>query len=508
MPLPKNNLYDRAGITDLAEFYRTRFVSDEVLDARYFKALDRFDIRFARTMWVYDNVRAGSTVLELGCGAGMLALLKRKGATLTGIDLSDACVLAARRNGYDETFRAELSHLPFADASFDYVVSLDVLGHIEAEEKDAVLSEVKRVLRPGGVTLHGIECTDRSARKSYDEMDADELRRFIGVDGHVGLEEEQEHAARFERFFRHVAWEPRYALNLSSEEFLKQADQYGLSFEDDFLDYLRELSFKERRAFDMAMGYVFAKVSDLGLRLPKSGLYVLLKASDAELGPFYNEHRDRRDLFAESPTGSAPGSAGILPASFSRDSLLTAEEAGRMPPLPGALPGGLPACLDRYPDARFDDGWYEPNLLPPIARWMGQRGRVNFRAAKISEIRLDLTTHLPDLAAHPLGIELFLNGERLCAFSLCRYGWLELRVLVPEGLTGGGTGNNTSREVGNKVGSNVGNKVGNRVDNNSSAEFELELRADRTWQPRPTGDETRDDRELSIALCNLVVSGQ
>jgi len=51
MPTPKNSLYQRAGIDDIAEFYRTKFVSDEVLDARYFKALDRFDIRFARTMW-------------------------------------------------------------------------------------------------------------------------------------------------------------------------------------------------------------------------------------------------------------------------------------------------------------------------------------------------------------------------------------------------------------------------------------------------------------------------
>src|SRR5688572_6354932 len=142
--MSKQNLYDRAGIADVAEFYRTKFVSDEVLNARYFKALDRFDIRFARTMWVYDNVRAGSTVLELGSGAGMLALLKRKGVTLTGVDLSDECARASRRNGYDYTFTAALSLLPFADASFDYVVSLDVLGHIGAEEKDAVIAEVKR----------------------------------------------------------------------------------------------------------------------------------------------------------------------------------------------------------------------------------------------------------------------------------------------------------------------------------------------------------------------------
>src|SRR6476620_8289813 len=109
----EDNLYSRAGVGDVRDFYRTKFVSDEVLDARYFKALDRFDIRFARTMWVYDNVRAGSSVLELGCGAGMLALLKRKGVALTGVDLSSECALAARRNGYDATFAADLSRLPF-----------------------------------------------------------------------------------------------------------------------------------------------------------------------------------------------------------------------------------------------------------------------------------------------------------------------------------------------------------------------------------------------------------
>ncbi|HEY3039366.1 MAG TPA: methyltransferase domain-containing protein [Pyrinomonadaceae bacterium] len=444
----KDNLYERAGITDLAEFYRTKFVSDEVLDARYFKALDRFDIRFARTMWIYDNVRAGSTVLELGCGAGMLALLKRKGVILTGVDLSNECALAARRNGYDSTMTAELSCLPFAAASFDYVVSLDVLGHVGLEEKDAVLAEIKRLLRPGGVTMHGIECTDRAAQKTYDEMSAEELRRFIEIDGHVGLEEEQEHAERFRQFFPHVAWEPRYALCLSSEEFLKQADKYGLNFEDDFLDYLRGLSFKERRAFDMAMGYVFGKISDLNVSLPKSGLYVFLKASDAPLGPFYNEHRDRRALFASE--SGADRSAGV--------------ELDRA------------VCLDRSSDAIFDDGWYEPNLLPPVARWLSKRGRVRFHAEAISEITMDLTTHMPDLNSRPLGLELLLNGTKLCAFSLYRYGWLELRVPVPETLS-----------------------------EQANYEFELELRASRTWQPRPVNDETRDDRELSIAVCNIVI---
>ncbi|MFL6256255.1 MAG: methyltransferase domain-containing protein [Pyrinomonadaceae bacterium] len=435
-----DELYRRAGVEDLSEFYRTKFVSDEVLDARYFRALDRFDMRFARTMWVYDNVRAGSTVLDLGCGAGMLALLKRKNVTLTGVDLSEECALASRRNGYDLTCAAELTHLPFNDNSFDYVVSLDVLGHVEFKDKDAVLTEVARVLRPEGVTLHGIECTDRRAQKSYEEMSEEELRRFVSVDGHVGLEEEQEHAARFERFFAHIAWEPRYALCLSSEEFVKQREEYGLPFETDFVEYLRGLSHSERRAFDMAMGYVFNKISDLHVRLPKSGLYVLLKASQTPLGPFYNEHRER---------------AGLLNDSVNKAFSVEPTRAH---------------CLDRAAD--FDDGWYEPNMLPPVARWMKARGRVSFRAHALKALRLDITSHMPDLPTRPLGLELFLNGRSFGALSLLRHGWLELIFEVPDELS-------------------------------SVTDFELELRADRTWQPRPGDAENRDDRELSIAVCNL-----
>ncbi|MFL6589235.1 MAG: methyltransferase domain-containing protein [Chthoniobacterales bacterium] len=434
------NLYARAGVDDVAEFYRDKFVSNAVLDHRYFKPLDRFDLRFARTMWVYDNVREKSSVLDVGCGAGMLALLKRKNVTLVGVDLSDECATAARRNGYDETVRAELKSLPFADATFDYVVSLDVVGHIPAEDKDEVLAEIKRVLKPEGVTLHGIECTDRAGRRQYGEMDAAELRRFIEIDGHVGLEEEEEHAARFRRFFKHVVWQPRYALCLSSEEFLKQADRYGLPFEDDFLEYLRGLSFGERRAFDMAMGWVFGKISDLNLRLSSSGLYTFLKASDALLGPFNNEHRNRGGLFQLDKVENKNGQV----------------------------------TLDRAPNAVFDDGWYEPDDLPPIARWLKKRGRVRFQATEVSRIRLDLTTHLPELRLRPMEVTLSLDGAQIWSGTLFRYGWIELDVRLPEPIVAG-----------------------------ENQTFTLEMTANQTWQPRPADRQSRDDRHLSVAVCNF-----
>lgn len=438
---PETDLYHLAGIEDIAGFYRDKFLTGSVLDPQYFDALNRFDMRYARTMWVYDNVRRNSTVLDLGCGEGLLALLKRKNAKLTGVDVSADLLAVAGRNGYDTCVVSPLTSLPFADASFDYIVSLDVLGHIAFSEKDAVLAEIKRVLRPDGVTLHGIETLDRERHQDYAEMSREKLRQFIQIDGHIGLETEPEVEERFRRFFPHVLSEPRYTICLSAEEFLKQADQYGVPFEADFLHYLRGLSYAERRAFDLAMGYVFGKISDLGLHLPPSGLYLLLKAAAVELGPFYNEHRDRRELF-NLHHKSTPGDS---------------------------------VYLDRA--AEFDGGWYPAEDLPPLARWMGRRAGMRFHHASPGRISLHLTTHMPDLETQPLELEFRLNQHLLASFSLLRGDWLELSIDVPAMLSADG-------------------------------EYELEIRAARTWQPQKYEPQQQDTRELSVAVCNLEVSAR
>lgn len=433
-------MYERAGINDLARFYRTRFVSEELLDARYFDALNRFDIRWARTLWVYDNVRRGSSVLDIGCGAGVLALLKRKGVMLFGVDISDTCAETARKNGYDAAYVARLTELPFADASFDYVVSLDVMGHVEFAEKDAVLAEIRRVLKPSGVTLHGIESMNRAWQKDYDEMTEEELLRFVQVDGHVGMEDEASIAARFRKFFEHVQTEPRFSVCLPSDVMTKLTEEYGMQVCDaDFLDYLRTLSFKERRAFNMAMGYVFNKISEYAIRMPQSG-YVFVKASAEKLGNFYNEHADRRDLFP---------------------SVLTSGQAARV-------------CLDRSSHASFDAGWHEAADFPPVARWMMERARVRFKSPeKFSRVKFDLTTHMPDVATRPLGLEVYLNGARVLWLSIMRTGWQELSFDVPT---------EEARE-----------------------DYELEIRADRTWQPSLQDAASQDDRELSVAVCNIEI---
>src|SRR6185369_5604777 len=131
----EKDLFKWAGIDNVPAFYCERFYTGGILHAGFFDALSRFDINLARTMWIYDNVRRGSSVLDLGCGEGVLALLKRKDVTLFGVDISPELLTLARRNGYDEVYASELTALPFSDRSFDYVVSLDVLGHISFSDK-------------------------------------------------------------------------------------------------------------------------------------------------------------------------------------------------------------------------------------------------------------------------------------------------------------------------------------------------------------------------------------
>lgn len=390
-------------------------ISGDFLDARYFKAIDRFDIRFARTMWVYDNVRAKSDLLHLGCGSGLLALLKRKEILLTGVDASEEGAMAARRNGYDSAVPADFERLPFDDAAFDYVVAFDVLDGLTEAERDRVLAEIKRVLKPGGVTLQAIRCGEPIS--------------------------DTEHVNHFLKCFQHVAFQPRHAVCNSAEDFLAENKEQNSALDADLVEYLRELSFKERRAFDLAMGYAYSKISDLNVALPGTGFNILLKASDAPLGAFYNEHRDRRGLFGSGWNGETDE--------------------------------GL--CLDRHDQAEFDDGWYEAMMLPPVARWMGKRARIKFPAPRVAEVNLDVKAQLPDLATKPLGIEVSLNEVRLCAFSIYQSGWLELALTVPD-----------------------------KINAQAAGEFELELRASRTVPAEQAGLDL-GDREVSIAVCNIVV---
>jgi SAM-dependent methyltransferase len=92
--------------------------------------------------------RAGERILDLGCGDGQLTeRLAKLGALVTGVDADPRMVEAAKLRGI-EAHQAMAESLPFGDASFDAVFSNAALHWVR--DQDAMMGEVKRVLRPGG----------------------------------------------------------------------------------------------------------------------------------------------------------------------------------------------------------------------------------------------------------------------------------------------------------------------------------------------------------------------
>jgi SAM-dependent methyltransferase len=98
-------------------------------------------------------VSPGMRVLEIGTGTGaMLRALAERGARVEGVELREDLIDEARRwYGELPIRRVTGTALPFPEGSFDAVVSFDVFEHIP--DTDAHLTEVRRVLRPGGAYL-------------------------------------------------------------------------------------------------------------------------------------------------------------------------------------------------------------------------------------------------------------------------------------------------------------------------------------------------------------------
>ncbi|MEL7256828.1 MAG: bifunctional 2-polyprenyl-6-hydroxyphenol methylase/3-demethylubiquinol 3-O-methyltransferase UbiG [Pseudomonadota bacterium] len=112
----------------------------------------------ARLSWFDDKVDwRDKEVLDLGCAGGFMSeALDDRGAHVVGIDPAADAIAAARFHAAEN--RRSIQYdvgkgeaLPYKPASFDAVVCVDVLEHVE--DLPQVIQEVARVLRPGGVFL-------------------------------------------------------------------------------------------------------------------------------------------------------------------------------------------------------------------------------------------------------------------------------------------------------------------------------------------------------------------
>jgi SAM-dependent methyltransferase len=105
-----------------------------------------------------ETVGKGAKVLDYGCGAGQLVLHGRR----AGLDIVGADVFYAGATSKETAeslgllgnvvFEMTEDRLPFADDSFDMVCANFVFEHVQ--DFDRALTEVRRVLRPGGIFLN------------------------------------------------------------------------------------------------------------------------------------------------------------------------------------------------------------------------------------------------------------------------------------------------------------------------------------------------------------------
>jgi SAM-dependent methyltransferase len=101
----------------------------------------------------YDWLPRVGAILDLGCADGYVtAHLRRRASTIVGFDLDVRDVRAAKTRVRGAHFLAGSAEaLPFASASFDAVLMLDVLEHVGDDRKS--IDEIVRVLRPGGYLI-------------------------------------------------------------------------------------------------------------------------------------------------------------------------------------------------------------------------------------------------------------------------------------------------------------------------------------------------------------------
>jgi SAM-dependent methyltransferase len=102
---------------------------------------------------------APGRALDIGAGAGgNTRVLQGAGWRATALEFSEAGVELARARGLD-VVQGDAREIPFPDDHFGVVVAYDVLEHIN--EDDVVVSEIARVLRPGGRALIAVPADPR-----------------------------------------------------------------------------------------------------------------------------------------------------------------------------------------------------------------------------------------------------------------------------------------------------------------------------------------------------------
>jgi ubiquinone/menaquinone biosynthesis C-methylase UbiE len=111
-------------------------------------------MRDAESFMSHIRLQPGMKVLDAACGTGNLAVLAaRAGCTASGLDIASNLLAQARARAQKESLtikytEGDVEAMPYPDASFDVVVSM--FGVMFAPRPERVVSELARVVKPGG----------------------------------------------------------------------------------------------------------------------------------------------------------------------------------------------------------------------------------------------------------------------------------------------------------------------------------------------------------------------
>jgi SAM-dependent methyltransferase len=131
-----------------------KFKENQKAGWAFFAPLQSFTTVPAARLVEHAGIRSGMRVLDVACGTGVVSVTAaRIGARVTGLDLTPELLEVARTNARIakldiEWHEGDVERLPFESNAFDAVVSQ--FGHMFAPRPEIALSEMLRVLKPGG----------------------------------------------------------------------------------------------------------------------------------------------------------------------------------------------------------------------------------------------------------------------------------------------------------------------------------------------------------------------
>jgi ubiquinone/menaquinone biosynthesis C-methylase UbiE len=146
---------------------------DQIIKGQMEKMVDTYDSYMKKATFGREHilrrmtvelagVKAGDTVLEVGCATGTLTLAAKQAAgpsgKVYGIDIIPGMIEASQRKAaqanVEITFQlGSIDSIPFPDSHFDQVMCSFMIFHMSDETRRKGIAEIQRVLKPGGRLL-------------------------------------------------------------------------------------------------------------------------------------------------------------------------------------------------------------------------------------------------------------------------------------------------------------------------------------------------------------------